>query len=341
MGADPRFYERLGPLTASELAGRLGARLEGDAGLSVEDVSEPSGAGPGDLIFLTKAPGEPLDVSGACVIAPSAALAQLSSAGAVLVHEAPRAAFARAADALLAVRVHDGAAPVSPHAQIAPSAQIGPGAVIGQHAEIGEGAHIGPGAVIGPGVVIGPGSRIGARAVIMCAMLGRDCEISSGAVIGEAGFGLAYEAGDIVALPHLGRVLIGDAVSVGANSTIDRGMLRDTVLGRSCRIDNLCHIAHNVEMGAHAVMAAFAGVSGSVVIGDGAQFGGRVGIADHLTIGARARLAADAAVMRDVPAGETWAGSPAQPLKSFMRETAWLRRESTRKPRRDKPEGTS
>jgi UDP-3-O-[3-hydroxymyristoyl] glucosamine N-acyltransferase len=156
-------------------------------------------------------------------------------------------------------------------------------------------------------------------------------------VVGEAGFGLAYEAGAIVTLPHLGRVIVEDEVTIGANSTIDRGMLRDTVLGQGSRIDNLCHVAHNVTLGRHVVMAAFAGISGSVDVGAGAQFGGRVGIADHLSIGAGARLAADAAVMRDVPAGETWAGSPAQPLKSFMREVAWLRRQSGSKARKPEP----
>ena len=192
--------------------------------------------------------------------------------------------------------------------------------------------------MIGPGVVVGARTRIGAGAVIHFAEIGAACEIAAGAVIGESGFGLAYHEGEIVSLPHVGRVVLEDAVTLGANVTVDRGMFDDTRLKAGCRIDNLCHIGHNVVVGEQAVMAAFAGVSGSVSIGAGAQFGGRVGVADHLTIGAGARLAADAAVMRDVPEGETWAGSPAQPIQRFMRETAWVRREAGRRSRTRKEE---
>jgi UDP-3-O-[3-hydroxymyristoyl] glucosamine N-acyltransferase len=336
VGADPRFFERLGPLTAGALAARIGARLAGNTDAPVADVAEPASAAAGALVFLTRAPAEPVSAPGVVVIAPEAAAARID-ASAILIHEAPRAAFARAAALLVTLRLNDGPQLIADTAKIDPSARIAPGVVIGPDAEIGAHAEIGPGAVIGPGVVIGAHTRIGARAVIQCTLMGQHCDISAGAVVGEAGFGLAYEAGAIVTLPHLGRVIVGDEVTIGANSTIDRGMLRDTVLGQGCRIDNLCHIGHNVTLGHHVVMAAFAGISGSVDIGAGAQFGGRVGIADHLSIGAGARLAADAAVMRDVPAGETWAGSPAQPLKSFMRETAWLRRQSGRKAKKTEP----
>ncbi|MGY6626934.1 MAG: UDP-3-O-(3-hydroxymyristoyl)glucosamine N-acyltransferase [Oceanicaulis sp.] len=337
MGADPRFFERLGPLTAGELAARIGARCDGDASTPVSDVAEPAGAPQGALVFLTRVPAEPVSAPGVVVIAPDGA-ARLIQASAILIQDAPRAAFARAAVLLLSLRRHDGPDVIDASARIDPSARLAPGVIIGPDAQIGAHAEIGPGAVIGPGVVIGAHTRIGARAAIQCSLIGQHCDISAGAVVGEAGFGLASEAGSLVTLPHLGRVIVEDEVTIGANSTIDRGMLRDTVLGRGCRIDNLCHVGHNVCVGHHAVMAAFAGISGSVDIGPGAQFGGRVGIADHLKIGAGARLAADAAVMRDVPAGETWAGSPAQPLKSFMRETAWLRRQSGRKVKKSEPQ---
>lgn len=336
MGADPRFYERLGPLTAGDLAARIGAVCDGDAGAPVHDVAAPEAVSEGALVFLTRAPADTLAAPGCVVIAPDSAASRINAA-AVLIHASPRAAFARAAALLLRLRLHEGAALIAPSAHIDPAARIAPGAIVGPDARIGAHALIGPGAVIGPGVTIGDHTRIGARATVLCTLVGQNCDISAGAVVGEAGFGLAYETGAIVTLPHLGRVILGDEVTIGANSTIDRGMLRDTILGKGCRIDNLCHIGHNVTVGHHAVMAAFAGVSGSVDIGPGAQFGGRVGIADHLSIGAGARLAADAAVMRDVPAGETWAGSPAQPLKSFMRETAWLRRQSGRKLKKSEP----
>lgn len=336
MGADPRFFERLGPLTAGELAARIGARCDGDASTPVSDVAEPAGAPQGALVFLTRIPVEPVSAPGVVVIAPEAA-AGLIEASAILIHEAPRAAFARAAALLLTLRLHDGPELIAASAQINATARMAPGVIIGPDAQIGAHAKIGPGAVIGPGVVIGEHTRIGARAAIQCAVVGERCEISAGAVVGEAGFGLAYEGEAVLTVPHLGRVLIEDEVTIGANSTIDRGMLRDTVLGRGCRIDNLCHIAHNVRVGDHTVMAGFAGVSGSVEIGPRALLGGRVGIADHLKIGAGARLAADAAVMNDVPAGQHWAGSPAQPMRHFMREVAWLRRQVARKPKKAEP----
>jgi len=340
MGADPRFFERLGPLGVTELAERIGAVVLGDGAVRVEDPVEPGAAGPGGLCFLVKAPAEPFDAGGGVVITPSEeAAGKVINAPAILVSGNPKAAFARAAAALIALRRHDGAALIDPDARIAEDAHIAPGAVIGAAAVVGPRAQIGAGAIIGPGVEIGADTRIGARAALQCTLIGERCEIYAGAVIGEAGFGLAPDGETLIAIPHIGRVIVEDDVTVGANCTVDRGMLGDTRLGRNSRIDNLCHVAHNVQLGPYAVMAAFAGISGSVTVGAGAQFGGRVGVADHLSIGDGARLAADAAVMRDVPAGETWAGSPAQPIQRFMRETAWLR-QAAGKRKRDKGKGS-
>jgi UDP-3-O-[3-hydroxymyristoyl] glucosamine N-acyltransferase len=335
VGADQRFFERLGPRTASELAALAGATCIGDASAAVSDLAEPSRAGEGDAFFLTRET-PPVGARGAVAISSNPdILEKAPELAAAIINADPKLAFAAAGHALYRLRAleeADGAgAP-----EIADTARLGPGVLLGADVRIGPDCDIGAGAVIGPGVEIGAGTRIGARAVIQCALIGSGCEIYSGVVIGEAGFGLTPGPEGLVTLPHFGRVIIEDDVVVGALCTIDRGMLADTVLRKNARIDNHCHIAHNVDVGASVIMAAFAGISGSVKIGPGAQFGGRVGVADHLSIGAGASLAADAAVMRDVPAGEVWAGSPAQPIRSFMRETAWIRRQvhgkaSTRK----------
>ena len=326
MGADRRFFERLGPRTAADLAELAGADCLGDDEAMVSDLAEPALAGPGEAFFLTSET-PPERATGAVVITSDAAmLDKAPGLAAAIIHPDPKIAFAAVGGALYRLRRGDSPG-ADPAATIDPSAHIGPGAVIGADAVISAGCEIGAGAVIGPGVEVGANTRIGARAVIQCALIGSDCELYAGVVIGEAGFGLTPGSNGLVSLPHFGRVLIEDDVVVGAMCTIDRGMLADTVLRRNARIDNHCHIAHNVDVGQSVVMAAFAGISGSVTIGAGAQFGGRVGVADHLAIGAGAKLAADAAVMRDVPANEMWAGSPAQPIRSFMRETAWIRRQ--------------
>ena len=333
MAVDTRFYELLGPLSADDIASLAGGQLVGEGGREVHQIAAPAKAGRGDLFFLTDPKAaDAVQASDAVILVSDPLVAErLASAGnSAVVTSSPRAALARAARHLIRPREHLGESLISADAEIDGSARLSPGCIIGPGARIGADARIGAGAVIGPGVEIGASTRIGARAAIGFSLIGERCEISAGAILGETGFGLAYENGEMLTLPHVGRVILDDEITLGANVTIDRGMFDDTHLKKGVRVDNLSHIAHNVVVGEYTVMAAFAGVSGSVRIGRGVQFGGRVGVADHLEVGDQARLAADCAIMRDVPAGETWAGSPAQPIRNFMRETAWIRRESER-----------
>ncbi|HEY6089409.1 MAG TPA: UDP-3-O-(3-hydroxymyristoyl)glucosamine N-acyltransferase [Gemmatimonadaceae bacterium] len=225
----------------------------------------------------------------------------------------------------------------SPFPGVAATARIGKGVVLGEGVSIGEYAVIGAGATLAAGVtigahcVIGDSASIGERSrlwpgasIYPGAMLGARTIIHSGARIGCDGFGYVLRDGAHSKIPHVGRCIIGDDVEIGANTTIDRGSIDDTVIGSGTKIDNLVHIAHNVRVGEKCLIMAQVGVAGSVTIGDGAILAGQAGISGHLSIGAGARLAAQAGVFGDIPAGETWSGYPARPHKESLRASAAL-----------------
>ncbi len=326
---DPRFFEDLGPVTLIELAAVTGAELARaeDGERRVSAVAPLARAESGDLSFFADrryltdltATG-----AGACFVPRD--FAEAAPAGcAVLITREPQAAYAAAADRLHRPRRADARDPlVHPDAVIEDGVGLGPGVTIGAGAHIGRGTTIGAYSVIGPGVAIGRGCTIGTHVTLGFALLGDRVSILSGAVIGEPGFGVTFGRGRMVDVPQLGRVIIQDNVSIGACTCIDRGAWDDTVIGENTKIDNLVQVAHNVHLGRNCVLAAHTGISGSVVAGDGVQFGGRAGIADHVRIGDGARVAAAAGVMKDIPPGGAVAGLPAKPVRQHMREVAWL-----------------
>jgi UDP-3-O-[3-hydroxymyristoyl] glucosamine N-acyltransferase len=196
---------------------------------------------------------------------------------------------------------------------IGPGARLADGVAIGAHCVVGEGVSIGERTRLLPGVTIYPGATLGARTIV-----------HSGVRIGSDGFGYVFRDGAHNKIPHVGRCIIGDDVEIGANSTVDRGSIDDTVIGNGSKIDNLVHIAHNVRLGENVLVMAQVGVAGSATIGDGAILAGQAGIAGHVSIGAGARIAAQAGVFGDVPAGEAWSGYPARPHKESLRASAAL-----------------
>jgi UDP-3-O-[3-hydroxymyristoyl] glucosamine N-acyltransferase len=334
---DPRFFESLAAASLSEVAALAGAVLADPASghRQFSGVATLVAAGPLDVSFCA-GPRNHAELAassaGACFMAqPSQSCAPDGCVALISAH--PQAAYAAAADRLVRPRRMTPNAPlIDPSAVLEEDVIVGPGASIGPSAEIGRGTVIGAGAFVGPGVAIGRGCSIGPGAVIGFALIGDHVRIYAGAVIGEAGFGAAPGPTGVVDLPQLGRVILQDGVTVGANSCIDRGAFEDTVVGENTKIDNLVQIAHNVIIGRNCVLAAHTGISGSTVVGDGCMFGGRAGVSDHVTIGRGARIAAAAGVTRNVPPAETWAGAPARPMARWLRETALLARLARQRP---------
>ena len=180
--------------------------------------------------------------------------------------------------------------------------------------------------MIGAGVVLGPECRIGAHVSISHAILGARVYVFPGARIGQEGFGFAISALGFQTVPQLGMVILEDDVEVGANTTIDRGSLRDTVIGAGTRLDNLVQVAHNVRIGRYCAVAALVGISGSAEIGDFVVVGGQVGVADHVRVGTKAQIGAQSGVMSDLDAGAVVIGSPARPAREVFREIAIVKR---------------
>ena len=326
-----RFFRRSGPYPLAVVAGAARG-VANECDLLFEGVAPLQTAGPNEVSFLdNRRYASALDQTsaGAVIVHPDMA-ARVPAKTVAIVTTEPYAAWARVAALFYPVPpvspgIHP-AAIVAEGALIDPSAEVGPLSVIEAGAEIGPGSRIGPCAVIGSRVIVGRDCRIGAHASLSYAILGARVYVYPGARIGQEGFGFACTKDGFLSIPQLGRVILEDDVEVGANTTIDRGSSRDTVIGAGSRLDNLVQIGHNVILGRCCVIVAQVGISGSTVLGDFVRVGGQAAMAGHLWIGHGAEIGAQAGVISDVAPGVKVLGSPAQPKMDFFRQIAALRR---------------
>ncbi len=336
---EPDFFPSARAITATDIAALTGAELFDPSygNVQINGIAALLEGGDGTLVYADGARqiSDTIPLNAAAILCPQAAIDRVPQGIAVLISDNPRTDFAAVGRLLFPTAIHPvaitGETGISSAAHIASGAEIETdviieaGAVVGTDAAIGSGSLIAPNAVIGPSVRIGRNCYIGPGAVVICAMVGDKVHINSGARIGQDGFGFAPGKAGLEKQPQIGRVVIQNDVEIGANTTVDRGALTDTVIGEGTKIDNLVQIAHNVRIGRHCAIAAHCGISGSVTIGDFVMLGGRVGIADHLTVGDGAQLAAASGVMHEVPPGARWAGAPAKQIKVFFREVAAIR----------------
>jgi UDP-3-O-[3-hydroxymyristoyl] glucosamine N-acyltransferase len=320
-------------LTAGAIAALLGLPIRGDSGRRISGAAPLEEAGPDRLVFVGATKFfEAARASGAgCVIAlPDYRGTDDQS---VIESTQPRGHFAQALALLYpAPPITPGISPsasIDPDACVESTAEIGPNAVIGARSVVGENTRIGAGAFIGADVQIGSGTVVHPRVTIYGRVrIGKNCIIHSGAVIGADGFGFEMSDGRYRKVPQVGTVEIAGDVEIGANSCIDRATLGTTIIGEGTKLDNMVHIAHNCRIGAHVVIAAQTGLAGGVSVGDYAIIGGQVGVGDKARIESRAVIGSGAGILTSkiVRAGEPVWGTPARPLRQYLKQLAALSR---------------
>jgi UDP-3-O-[3-hydroxymyristoyl] glucosamine N-acyltransferase len=334
-----RFFDRPQSLTVADIMTLTGAEAAqaAPASLLITGVAPVDLAGPSELTFVdgNKYIGALATTrAGACLMPQR--LAEHAPKGLLVLHcEQPYRAFVavhrklfpqslRPASVFETVGLFEGAT-IHPSAKLESDVTVDPGAVIGPRAEIGAGSLIAANAVIGADVTIGRDCRIGIGSSITHTLMGDRVIIHPGCRIGQDGFGYTEDAAKHK-IPQTGRVIIQHDVEIGAGTTIDRGGIRDTVIGEASKIDNLCQIGHNCQIGRHCIIVAQSGLAGSATLEDYVVLAGSVGLAPHVTIGKGARIAGRSGVMHNIPPGETWGGYPAKPRMQWMRQEATLAR---------------
>lgn len=333
---DAKFYNNNGPFSLGKIAEICEAELTDSekSAVEVSNIETMDHAKEGDICFFydRKLKDKAAEIKATACITTLEFVSLIPSDVITLVASNPHLAFLKLNEALY--NEPKPRANVSNSARIAKDVIFGENCFIGENVVLEEGVKIGDNCIIDHNCVIARGCQIGNNCHISThvrishCIMGDNCFILSGARIGDDGFGFIMVNGRHKRLPQVGRVIIGNDVEVGANSCVDRGALDDTVIGDGCRIDNLVQVAHNVKLGRGCILVAQTGIAGSCTFGDYVVCGGQTGFADHLNIGSGAQIAAQSGIMRNVEPGAVIMGTPAVPIKDFMRQVSFLQKSS-------------
>lgn len=342
----PGFFKKAGPFSLQDVAEACGGQLAEGAvtDTHIADVRPLDEATKQDVTFLDnpKYASQLEETNAAACFVAEKFLDRVPSHTAAIVSPAPYHSFAKGlfqfypeagqpatwGGSEIPSSIGGAGGYVHPSAVLEEDVIVEPGAVVGPEANIGSGSRIAAGAMVGYRVHVGRDCYVGPNVVLIHCLMGNGVKVHSGVKIGQDGFGFAMGPQGHLKVPQIGRVIVQDNVEIGANSAIDRGAIKDTIIGEGSKIDNLVQIGHNAVIGRHCVIVAQVGISGSAELGDFVVMAGHSGVVGHVKIGAGAQIAGASHVKNDVPPGARFGGTPAKPFMDWAREIAFLKRAS-------------